>query len=64
MDNKLHMDSISFASGVSLQNVSPTEMNPADITQLQAIIAHQGVMFTTYQEQLATAAKIAAETTG
>ncbi|KAK3575579.1 hypothetical protein QTP86_030519, partial [Hemibagrus guttatus] len=61
---ELHIDSIPSASGVSLQNASPTEMNPADITQLQAIIAHQGEMLATYQEQLATAAKIAAEATG
>ncbi|XP_058259926.1 sodium- and chloride-dependent GABA transporter 2-like isoform X2 [Hemibagrus wyckioides] len=44
------------SSGSFRQNASLTEVNPADITQLQAIIAHQG--------ELATATETAAEATG
>lgn len=42
----------SSVSGISLQNTLP-EMDPAENTHLQAMVARQGAIIRTYQEQLA-----------
>lgn len=49
--SKLNMDPSSTISGSSIQNTSP-DMDPADIAQFQAIVAHQGEMLWAYQEHL------------
>lgn len=50
--NTPHMDSASAASDPLLHNTLHKVMTPADVTQLQAIVAHQGKVLVAYYKQL------------